>query len=62
MNFSSAFKYPFHNFAKVMSIVLALTIAFAVFIAMILNSHDWSPLLEELCMAIEARGYAPIHG
>ena len=48
MNFSSAFKYPFHNFAKVMSIVLALTIAFAVFIAMILNSHDWSPLLEEL--------------
>ena len=30
MNFSSAFKYPFHNFAKVMSIVLALTIAFAV--------------------------------
>jgi len=48
MNFSSAFKYPFHNFAKVMSIVLALTIAFAVFIAMILNSHDWSPLLAEL--------------
>lgn len=48
MNFSSAFKYPFHNFAKVMSIVLALTIAFAVFIAMILNSHDWSPLLAGL--------------
>lgn len=48
MNFSSAFKYPFHNFAKVMSIVLALTIAFAIFIAMILNSHDWSPLLAEL--------------
>ena len=48
MNFSSAFRYPFHNFAKVMSIVLALTIAFAVFIAMILNSHDWSPLLTHL--------------
>ena len=48
MNFSSAFKYPFHNFAKVMSIVLALTIAFAVFIAMILNSHDWSPLFAHL--------------
>lgn len=45
MNFSRAFRYPFRNFAKVMSIVLALTIAFAVFIAMILNSHDWSPLL-----------------
>ncbi len=48
MNFSSAFKYPFHNFAKVMSIVLALTIAFAVFIAMLLNSHDWSPLFAHL--------------
>ncbi len=48
MNFSRAFKYPFQNFAKVMSIVLALTIAFAVFIAIILNSHDWSPLFESL--------------
>lgn len=48
MDFSSAFKYPFHNFAKVMSIVLALTIAFAVFIAMVLNSHDWSPLFSHL--------------
>ena len=48
MSFSSAFKYPFHNFAKVMSIVLVLTIAIAVFTAMILNSHDWSPLLKNL--------------
>ena len=48
MNFSSAFKYPFRNFAKVMSIVLVLTIAFAVFIAMILNSYDWTPLLAGL--------------
>ena len=48
MNFSSAFKYPFHNFAKVMSIVLALTIAFAVFCAMIVNSHDWTPLFAHL--------------
>ncbi|MDE2852694.1 MAG: DUF4013 domain-containing protein [Chloroflexota bacterium] len=48
MNFSRAFKYPFQNFAKVMSIVLALTIAFAVFIAIILNSYDWSPLFESL--------------
>ncbi len=45
MNFTNAIKYPFQNFAKVMSIVLAMTIAFAVFIAMILNSHDWTPLL-----------------
>ena len=48
MSFSRAFKYPFRNFAKVMSIVLALTIAFAVFIAIILNTHDWSPLFEML--------------
>lgn len=48
MNFSSAFKYPFHNFAKVMSIVLAMTIAFAVFIAMLLNSHDWSPFFAHM--------------
>ncbi len=48
MNFSSAFKYPFQNSAKVMSIVLALTIAFSVCIALVLNSHDWSPLLAEI--------------
>ena len=48
MNFSSAFKYPFHNFAKVMSIVLVMTIAFAVFCAMIVNSHDWTPLFAHL--------------
>lgn len=48
MNFSSAFKYPFRNFAKVMSIVLALTIAIAVFIAMILNSYDWTLLFAHL--------------
>lgn len=47
MNFSDAFKYPFRNFAKVMSIVLAMTIAFAVFIAMILNSYDWASLLAD---------------
>ena len=48
MNFSSAFKYPFQNLAKVISIVLALSIAFAVFIGLILNSHDWSPLFEQI--------------
>ena len=45
MSFSSAFKYPFNNFAKVFSIVLVLTIGFAVFVGLMLNSHDWSPLL-----------------
>ncbi len=45
MNFSNAFRYPFQNIAKVISIVLVLTIAFAVFIGLVLNSHDWSSLL-----------------
>lgn len=45
MSFSSAFKYPFNNFAKVFSIVLTLTIAFAIFIGLMLNSHDWSWLI-----------------
>ncbi len=48
MNFSSAFKYPFQNFAKVMSIVLALTIALSVFSAMVLNTYDWLPFLQAL--------------
>ena len=48
MNFSSAFRYPFQNLAKVLSIVLVLTIAFAVFIGLMLNSHDWSPLLAQI--------------
>ena len=48
MNFSNAFKYPFENLAKVISIVLALSIAFAVFIGLMLNSHDWSPLLAQI--------------
>ena len=48
MSFSNAFKYPFQNLAKVISIVLVLSIAFAVFIGLILNSHDWSPLLDQM--------------
>ena len=46
MSFSSAFKYPFRNFAKVMSIVLVLAIALSVCVALILNTHDWTPLLK----------------
>lgn len=48
MSFSNAFRYPFQNLAKVLSIVLVLTIAFAVFIGLMLNSHDWSPLLAQI--------------
>ena len=48
MSFSNAFRYPFQNVAKVLSIVLVMTIAFAVFIGLMLNSHDWSPLLSQI--------------
>ncbi len=46
MTFSAAFRYPFQNFAKVLSIVLVLTIAFAACIGLLLNSQDWSQLTE----------------
>ena len=48
MNFVRAFKYPFHNSAKVLSIVLVLTIAFVVCVAMIAGAHDWTSLLQNL--------------
>ncbi|MYD09213.1 MAG: DUF4013 domain-containing protein [Chloroflexi bacterium] len=48
MSFSNAFRYPFQNFARVLSIVLVMTIAFAVFIGLLLNSHDWSPLIAQI--------------
>ncbi len=48
MNFSSAFSYPFQNLAKVISIVLVLTIAFAVCIGLLLNSYDWALLFDQL--------------
>lgn len=48
MSFSSAFKFPFQNLAKVISIALVMTIAIALCIALILNTHDWSPLFELL--------------
>ena len=48
MSFSNAFRYPFQNFARVLSIVLVMTIAFAVFIGLMLNSHDWSFLIAQI--------------
>ncbi len=48
MSFSKAFRYPFQNLAKVIGIVLVLTIAFAAFIGLVLNSHDWSPLWDQI--------------
>ncbi|MCY4145223.1 MAG: DUF4013 domain-containing protein [Chloroflexi bacterium] len=40
MNFSSAIRYPFVNFAKVFSIVLVMTIAMALFTGLFFNSFD----------------------
>ncbi len=48
MNFSAAFKYPFQNLAKVVSIVLALTIGVALALGLLLSTQDWSPWLEQL--------------
>ena len=48
MNFSRAITYPFQNLAKVFSIVLVMTIAIAIFLGLIVNSYDWSPLLATL--------------
>ncbi len=48
MNFSRAITYPFANLAKVVSIVLAMTIAIAIFLGLIANTYDWSPLVAML--------------
>ncbi len=40
MNFSSALRYPYVNFAKVFSIVLVMTIAMALFTGLFFNSFD----------------------
>ena len=46
MSFSRAFKYPFHNSAKVITIVLVMTIAFVICVAMLANSGFLSVYLE----------------
>ena len=48
MDFTSALMYPFKNFAKVLSIVLVMTIAIAVFLGMVLNSFDGTRLLNAI--------------
>ena len=48
MNFSKALTYPFLNFAKVFSIVLAMTIAIAIFLGPLVNSQVFSPLVSAL--------------
>lgn len=46
MDFVTALKYPFNSIAKVFSIVLVMTIAFALCLALIIGSYDWSSLAE----------------
>ena len=48
MDFITAFKYPFNSAAKVFSIVLVLTIAFALCLALVIGSYDWSSLVEAI--------------
>lgn len=59
MSLSRAFKYPFHNSAKVISIVLVMTIAFVVCIALIVNSADLSPYLETAYYGASSSDVAP---
>ena len=46
VEFTRAFRYPFHNSAKVTSIVLVMTIIFTFFVILIANSFDWAPHLQ----------------
>lgn len=48
MSFSKAFRYPIQNYARVLRIVLVMTIAFVAFIGLALNSYDWSPLIAQI--------------
>ena len=48
MDFVTALKYPFNSIAKVFSIVLVMTIALALCLALIVNAYDWSSLIEEV--------------
>ncbi len=43
MDFVTALKYPFNSTAKVISIVLVMTIAFAACLALVVSAYDWSP-------------------
>lgn len=46
MDFTQALAYPYKSIAKVFTIVLVMTIAFAVFLGMVLNSFDWFGYIE----------------
>lgn len=48
MDIGSALRYPFSSVAKVMTIVLALSIALVICLALIANSADWTGWVQEL--------------
>ena len=48
MDFMSALRYPFNSIAKVFTIVLALTLALVVCLAIIVGSADWSAWVNEV--------------
>ena len=58
MDFITALKYPFNSAAKVFSIVLVMTIAFALCLALILGSYDWTSLADAIGSGIaESLGF-----
>ena len=48
MDFMSALRYPFNSIAKVFSIVLALTIALVICLALIISAADWSAWISQV--------------
>ena len=46
MDFAQAFKYPFNNSPKVLSIVLTLTILITLCVVLIVSAQDWSSYLQ----------------
>jgi|GEM_PF-944539 len=61
MDFTSALLYPYKSIAKVLTIVLVMTIAIAVFLGMLLNSYDWVGFIQTMQynLSISSRDYLP---
>ena len=57
MDLSSALSYPFKSLPKVFTIVLVITISLVVFLAMLLNSYDWTTYFETINTYTYSSGY-----
>ncbi len=53
MDIGSALRYPFNSVAKVMTIVLAMSIALVICLALVVGSADWTAWVEELHFMVE---------